>query len=196
LVDISRAELQKIQDRLEKLQYLSVKFEQIVSTPLRGKAIPYSGEAKFSRPSLFRWDQDKPTKKKVIYDGKDLYMYFPSEQVAHKYSAKGSQASEIERLASIVLSINSLLELYQLNESKYDAVNKIVYMTLVPKTKGEIAGLKVEVNALKDYIKSVEVTYADGKVIAYNFAQPKRTEVPKAEFTFIKPKGVKLEVFD
>lgn len=196
LTDISKAELQAIQNRLEKLTHLEVKFEQLVYTPLRKKTISYSGDAQFSRPSMFRWNQQNPTLKQVIYDGKDLYMYFPSQNVAYKFSASGSQAREIEKLAEIVLSINSLLELYTLNESKYDSVNKIVYLNLAPKSKGEIDGVKVEVNALKDFIKLVELTYSDGKVITYHFTQPKRKVVDKKKYTFVKPKGVKLEVFD
>src|SRR5690606_27716448 len=88
LVDISKADLEKIQNRLEKLNHLSVKFEQLVYTPLRKKTIPYAGEALFSRPSMFRWHQEEPVQKHVIYDSRDLYMYFPEQKVAYKYSAK------------------------------------------------------------------------------------------------------------
>lgn len=196
LVNIKKEDLQKIQNRMEKLQHLTVKFEQLVYTPLRKKTIPYSGKAQFSRPARFKWQQQTPLKKEVIYNGKDLYMYMPDQKVAQKFSALGAQAKEIEKLAGMVLSINSLLELYKLQDSKYDTVKKVAYLTLTPKVKSEIEGVKIEVNTLKDYVKMVQLTYKDGKVITYKFSQPKRLEIDQSTYTFQKPKGVKLEVFD
>jgi len=79
--------------------HFTAKFTQRITNPKK-KIIDYSGKIRFSKPTLMKWEYNKPTKKEVCTDGEALTVVdHDLEQVSIYLISQGFNLSEIVKKA-------------------------------------------------------------------------------------------------
>jgi len=193
--ELSTSELKKIQSSFQKIKHLSVNYTQSFYNPFRKTTRKFEGTAQFSAPNKFLWNRKKP-KELIYYDGKDLIIYNPVDRVASRFSALGSKAQEVSRLAKIILNPNKFLDTYAVQSSLLDEKSKTLSLELQPKQKNDLDHISVVLDLKALYLQKLSLFYRDGKIMNYVFSNPERKNIDQSIYKFDKPKGVKLVVFD
>jgi chaperone LolA len=176
-----------LQSNIKKAEHLSVDFVQTRFTALRGKSIRRDGKARFSRPNLFRWTLENPTKE-LIFDGKVFYEYDPASKSAVKYAPSGANARELTQIVDLVLNFDSLLKRYDLVRATDEG--DLVKIELKPKKDQEIIGVELRYDKKADFVAYVRLDLANKNKLTHEFASPKRT--PIASDAYALPAGVKV----
>src|SRR5690242_7803552 len=85
---ISKEELAKVQGKLKSVESLSVNFNHSMFSALRGKKTKaHHGIAYFGKAGEFKWVQLSPQRVEFIFNGRELFQYYPAENRALQFAA-------------------------------------------------------------------------------------------------------------
>lgn len=180
-------QVRSLQSRIKKAEHLSVDFVQTRYTALRGKTLKRNGKAKFSRPNLFRWTLEQPTKD-LIFDGKSFFEYDPESKSAAKYAPSGANAKELSQIVDLVLNFDSLLKRYDLVRAS--EVGDLVKIELKPKNDQEITGVELHFDKKNDFVAFVRLDLANKNNLTHEFSSPVRSPITSEAYAL--PAGVKV----
>lgn len=186
-IQLNIDQVRALQSNIKETEHLSVDFVQTRFTALRGKTIKRDGKAQFSRPNLFRWRLENPTKE-LIFDGKAFFEFDPTTQSAAKYAASGANARELSQIVDLVLNFDSLLKRYDLVSA--EDLGTQVKILLKPKNEQEIKAVELHYNKTSDFVSYVALELANGNKLTHEFASPQRKAISSKTYTL--PEGVKV----
>ncbi len=180
--------LKGVETRYNKAKTLQVQFQEDYTPPGRPKRTE-TGTLKLRKPGRMRWDYDQPKGKLFISDGKNLYLYTPSENRAEKMKL---QASEDMRapLAFLLGKLNFEKEFRNVKAVPEGADQRI---SAEPKSDNLPYSSVEFVVAPDEHIKMVKVIGFDHSVIEFRFDQEKMDPpLDDKLFKFELPKGAQL----
>lgn len=180
-------QVRALQSNIKETEHLSVDFVQTRFTALRGKTLKRDGKAQFSRPNLFRWRLDNPTKE-LIFDGKAFYEFDPASKSAAKYAPSGANARELSQIVDLVLNFDSLLKRYDLVSAEDQG--KLVKIILKPKTDQEIKTVELHYDKSSDFVSFIAMDLANNNKLTHEFASPQRKAISSKAYAL--PEGVKV----
>lgn len=193
---VSKEDLIKVQSKLREAESLSVNFNHSMYSALRRKKTKaHHGLAYFGKLGEFKWVQLSPLRVEFIFNGKELFQYFPEEKRALKFSAGDEISRRFSKISDLVLNIHSLFDEYEMVTADLDEKNHTINVELKPKsTQGDLSLVNLGISKQPNFVKLVKLTYADGKQYEYEFNSPKFDSLTPDTFSFVLPKNVKLEV--
>ena len=178
---LSTEELRDVQSKLSSRKNLRVDFLQLRTSALRPKKpSKSSGKAIFAKPARFRWEIEKPQADILIFDGKNLYSFKPTDKAATRFSTQGERTSEIKEVIDFVMDFDSLLKRYQIVKSV--RLNKDIILTLNPKQPGAVSVIDINVDNKNYYVRSLKMSFANKNTSEFIFSNPSSEDMPGTSF--------------
>ena len=187
--ELTTAELRAVQAKIKSSDSLSVDFVQTKYSGLRGKSTRRNGRAQFTKPNLFRWMLETPSREYKIFDGKSFYDYSPDAQSARRYSATGPQGEELRQIIDLVLNFDALLKRYDLIRAAEDGSE--VQIFLKPKSESsELIAVELHLDMAQEYVSFLKMTLRNKNSLTHEFKNPSRLPVQGTAFAL--PIGTKV----
>lgn len=181
--------LKGVEDRYNRARSLQVVFTEQY-TPLGGGRRTESGLMLLRKPLRMRWDYTQPKGKLFVCDGKQLWLYTPTENRVQQMPLKESDDMRLP-LAFLLGKLNFEKE-FQNIQWHPEGVDD-VRITAAPKSQNLPYSSVEFVIARDSHIKTVTVTYFDKSVLSYSFEHEKvNPPVDAKTFQFEMPKGAEL----
>jgi outer membrane lipoprotein carrier protein len=187
--DVPTAALLKtVEQRYNHSESLQVLFhEQYSKTGHRPRS--ESGVLDLRKPGRMRWEYSDPQGKLVVCDGKNLWMYIPSENQVQKTPLR--ETDDLQAPIAFLLGKLHFEKEFQNIQGKPEGADTRI--TAQPKSDN-LPYSSVEFLVTADgRIRQVKVTEYDNSIMEYNFDQEKVN--PKLEdklFHFQVPKGAEV----
>ena len=187
--------LERVNKRLQITNGLRVDFSQKVLT-LRDKIRYTTGQAFFDASGRFRWvvKQNGQEKRVVIYNGKTIIEYLPTEKLANIWSIAGSKALAITSIVDLVKSLDKLQRSYRISDKQF--TDDHLRLTLVPRVTNDISTVKLTIALTRNFVETVRITYRNKRHNTVTFTNPQRRELGKKLFNFSPAKDVKVRKID
>lgn len=187
--------LEQINKRLRITNGLRVDFNQEVLT-LRNKIRRTTGQAFFDARGRFRWivKQNGQEKRVIIYNGKTIVEYLPTEKIANMWSVASTKTLALTRVVDLVKSLDNLQSSYRITEKQFTTNH--LHLTLTPRTKNDIAGVKLTIALTKNFVETVRITYRNKRHNTLTFTNPQRRDFGTKPFSFSPVKGTKVNRID
>lgn len=163
-------------------------FQQTVISAQRKVLQESKGSMEFKRPSLFRWEVDKPDKSLVVTDGHTLWNYDELlEQVIIKPFKTNINLSPVSFLFA---ELKQLQRDFNVAEVKDPSVDRCFRLT--PKS-ADATFVAVEVGFDQGVIKILRLQDPLGQISVFEFSQVKNnTKISDLRFNFVPPKNVEV----
>ncbi|MDH4233183.1 MAG: outer membrane lipoprotein carrier protein LolA [Nitrospirota bacterium] len=172
-------ELKKKQAEIETVSAL---FMQEKHTKLLTKPIRSTGRFFYKQPGMIRWEYGGSTSMQVMYNGKELWLYYPELKEADSLSG-------IPQYSSLMhFDISSLSRDYAIAARKE---KNVLILRLAPKTKGPVRQIEMEFNRESSFPGKITLVDSNDEetVITFRDARINR-EIEDALFNFVPPEGV------
>ncbi len=189
--------LSRLQTRLETLKTLRGRFIQSLDAPALGRPRVEEGTFALKRPSMMRWEYEKPEKKLAILDGRNSWLYLPEEREVHRGSLK-----EIEDAGAVTLMLAGRIKLtsdfrcrrLSLDEAGPQGVAGALVLELVPvNPRGEFEKLILAVDPERLLIRRLTVVGSAGDTMAFEFFDlDENVPLDDEQFRFEPPPGVEV----
>ena len=186
---VSIDELKKIQSNLKSFNTLSVNFTQKRFIATQPK-LPRSamGTLKISQP-MFRYTIKKKPSVEWIYDGTNLFQYYPEQNEALKFPANKGLTGEIEEIVEIFLNSNVLFEKYSVVKS--DLNKEELFLKLKPKKESETTEIDINMDTGKNIIKNMVLYFKDKNKTEFVFNNPSKEQIKSGVFSLDKSVKIK-----
>jgi outer membrane lipoprotein carrier protein len=174
--------VEDLKKKQAEIKTVSALFTQEKHTRLLTKPIHSSGRFFYKQPSMIRWEYSGGSTLQVMYNGKELWLYYPELKEADRLSG-------IPQYSSLMhFDVSSLAGDYTITARKEKNVS---LLTLVPKTKGPVRQIEMEFTEQSSFPGKIRLTDSNNEetVIAFRDARINR-EIENELFNFIPPKGV------
>ena len=177
-----------VENRYNRVQSLQVFFHESYSAPQRPKRTE-SGTLRLRKPGRMRWDYTDPAGKLFLSDGKNVYIYTPTNNEVEKFKMKDSEDMHVP-LAFLLGKLNFDKE-FQEFQSRREG--ELTWIVAKPRSEN-LPYTKVEFAITTDFqIRRVLVTGYDLSVTDFAFDQEKvNPSVDSKIFRFQLPAGAKL----
>jgi outer membrane lipoprotein carrier protein len=177
-----------VETRYNRAQTLQVTFHESYTAPQRPRTTE-SGTLRLRKPGRMRWDYTDPAGKLVLSDGKNLYLYTPSNKQAEKMKMKESEDMRVP-LAFLLGKLN-----FSKDFKDFETRQEGSDTWIVAKPKSDnLPYTTVQFAVGADYqIHRVQVTGYDQSIIDFTFEQEKLNPSMDGKiFQFQLPAGAKL----
>jgi outer membrane lipoprotein carrier protein len=174
--------LDDLKVRQTRIKSVSATFTQEKKTKLLSKPINSDGKFFYKHPDRIRWEYSGGTNMQVIFNGKDLWIYYPDLKEADKLSGLSQYASMMR------FDVLSLSKDYTITAKKDKS---IALLTFVPKTKGPLSRIEMEIVDDSSFPRMVKLTDQNNEPTTITFRDVKlNTDIRDSSFTFMPDKGV------
>jgi outer membrane lipoprotein carrier protein len=174
--------VEELKKKQAEIKTVSALFTQEKHTRLLKKPIRSSGRFFYKQPDMIRWEYSGGSTLQVMYNGKDLWLYYPELKEADRLSG-------IPQYSSLMhFDVSSLAGDYTIAARKEKNVS---LLTLVPKTKGPVRQIEMEFTEQSSFPGKITLVDSNNEetVITFRDARINR-EIEDALFNFSPPKGV------
>jgi outer membrane lipoprotein-sorting protein len=169
---LSLEELQKIQKGIQLSKYLTLDFDQVSISGLRGHKTSRKGKAYFLSPDKFSWMLETPVREYKIFDGSAFYDYSPDQAKAIRHAPQGKQVEQLLQIVEVVMKFDSLLQNYHLVSAYRD---NFVYIKLKPKKNSEIKEISLVLDEKTATVTNVTLEMANKNKLIHEFKNPSKT---------------------
>lgn len=150
--------------RQAKIKTVSADFMQEKQTKLLVKPIKSTGSFFYKQPDRIRWEYTGSVNMQVIYDGKELWIYYPDLGEADRISG-------LPRYASLMqFDIASLSSDYDVAGKKE---NDILKLRFVPKSKGPLNMIMMEFRGQSPFPDHIQLEDTNGELTRISFSDVK-----------------------
>ena len=165
-----------------KIKSVSAAFTQEKKTRLLSKPIKTSGHFLFRQPDRIRWEYSGGTNMQVIFNGKDLWLWYPGLKEADKLSGLSQYGSMMR------FDVLSLSKDYTITAKKD---KNIVLLTFLPKAKGPISRIEMELAEGSPFPRLVRLLDRNSEPTIILFRDIMlNPDIPESSFTFLPGKDV------
>ena len=165
-----------------KIKSVSAAFTQEKKTRLLSKPIRTSGHFLFRQPDMIRWEYSGGTNMQVIFNGYDLWLWYPGLKEADKLSGLSQYGSMMR------FDVLSLSKDYTITAKKD---KNIVLLTFLPKAKGPISRIEMELAEGSPFPRLVRLLDRNSEPTIILFRDIMlNPDIPESSFTFLPGKDV------
>lgn len=169
---------------LRNLGTLQADFTQTVYGAANGQQGTASGVLKMQRPDRFRWDYQKPEKRLILADGRDLWVVENDlEQITQYLQSMALKNTP----ASVLLAGESLEKSFRVTErGEYSGQ---IWLELMPyDTESDVE--QILLGLVDNQLKVLELTDKFGQTTQFEFTAVQRNPaIAEGEFVFEPPEG-------
>ena len=185
----------RLQTKLDHMNSLRGRFVQRLDSGLMAGPRAEEGRLFLKKPSLMRWEYDKPEEKLAIADGRNTWLYVPADRQVQKGSMRDL---EDEGAAALVLSgrislVKDFRSIRLPNEQSVTAgAPGAVAIELTPvKKRFDVEKVILIIDEGRLLIRSLTVVNQDGdKMTLELFDLDEDPELTDTLFKFVPPPGV------
>lgn len=165
-----------------KIKSVSAAFTQEKKTRLLSKPIRTSGHFLFRQPDMIRWEYSGGTNMQVIFNGYDLWLWYPGLKEADKLSGLSQYGSMMR------FDVLSLSKDYAITAKKD---KNITLLTFLPKAKGPITRIEMELAEGSPFPRLVRLLDRNSEPTIILFRDIMlNPDIPDSSFTFLPGKDV------
>jgi outer membrane lipoprotein carrier protein len=174
--------VEELKKKQAEIKSVSALFTQEKHTKLLTKPIRSSGRFFYKQPDMIRWEYSGSSTLQVMYNGKELWLYYPELKEADRLSGIPQYSSLMQ------FDVSSLARDYTITARKEKNVSKL---TLVPKTRGPVRQIEMEFAEQSSFPRKIRLTDSNNEetVITFRDARINR-EIEDGLFNFAPPTGV------
>lgn len=185
VVRVSSADiLGDLKERQAKVTTIRARFTQEKQTRLLTKPIRSSGIFLFRQPDKIRWEYSGKVNMLVVYNGKELLIYYPDLGEADIMRGVPQYASLMH------FDISRMSREYDIQTSRQKDMTRLKFF---PKTKGPVALIEMEFPEAVPFPRSLMLTDTKGDVTRISFRDVLlNQEVSDSLFTFVPDSSVKV----
>lgn len=152
------------------------RFIQEKQTKLLVNPIKSSGSFFFKKPDRIRWEYTGSINMQVMYDGKELWLYYPELSEADKISGLPQYSTLLN------FDITTLSSDYDITGKKQ---NDTLQLRLTPKTKGPVTMIVMEFRGQSPFPDTVQLEDSNGELTKISFKDVKlNSELSNETFRF------------
>ncbi|MBI5632682.1 MAG: outer membrane lipoprotein carrier protein LolA, partial [Nitrospirae bacterium] len=115
---------------------MSANFTQEKKTKLLNKPIKADGRFLYKQPDRIRWEYKGSVNMQVLFNGKDIWIYYPDLKEADKLTGLSQYGSMMQ------FDVSTLSRDYTITAKKEKS---IIILRLAPKVKGPISQIEMEI---------------------------------------------------
>ena len=165
-----------------RIKTVSASFTQEKKTKLLTKPIKTEGRFLYKQPDRIRWEYRGSVNLQVIFNGKDIWLYYPELKEADKLSGL-SQYGSLMQFDVLTMSRD-----YTITARKEKT---IIYLKFSPKVKGPISQIDMEIPEESSFPHKVKLFDQNNEPTTITFKDIKlNPEIQDSSFTFVPEKGV------
>lgn len=167
-----------------KIKSVSARFTQEKRVRLMAKPIRNKGRFFFRQPGSVRWEYGGETQLQVIFNGTDLWLYYPDLKEAEKVSGTLPFASLMQ------FDLSTLSADYDVTARRERGIVKV---KLVPRAKGFLREIEMEMPEDEAFPKIMRLIDANNEATVIAFSDVKlNTQLADEIFRFTPPQGVNV----
>ncbi|HYQ47841.1 MAG TPA: outer membrane lipoprotein carrier protein LolA [Thermodesulfovibrionales bacterium] len=161
---------------------MSASFTQEKKTRLLAKPIRTSGKFLYKQPGSIRWEYTGSTNMQVIFNGKDLWIYYPDLKEADKLSGVAQYG------AMMHFDISTMSRDYAITAVRERG---LVRLRMTPKTRGPINLMEMELQEGAAFPRTVRLLDRNNEptTITFNDIQL-NPAIPDGSFNFLPGKDI------
>jgi len=174
--------LDDLKARQAKIRTVSANFTQEKKTKLLTKPIRTDGRFLYKQPDRIRWEYRGNINLQVIFNGKDIWLYYPDLKEADKLSGL-SQYGSLMQFDVLTMSRD-----YTITARKEKAV---ILLKFSPKMKGPISQIEMEIQEDAAFPRMVKLFDQNNEPTTITFRDVKlNPDIKDDNFIFVPDKGV------
>ena len=174
--------LDDLRARQSMIKSVSALFAQEKKTRLLSRPIKTSGRFLYKQPDKIRWEYAGNANMQVIFNGKDLWLYYPALKEADKLGGVSQYSSMLH------FDVHSLSKDYTATVKKE---RNLTLLTFLPKAKGPVNRIEMEISDDTSFPRMVKLLDQNNEPTTIFFRDIKlNTNIPDSSFIFTPEKGV------
>ena len=173
--------LDDLKTKQAKIKAVSANFSQEKKTKLMNKPIKAEGRFLYKQPDRIRWEYRGSVNMQVIFNGKDIWIYYPDLKEADKLSGLSQYGSMMQ------FDVLTMSRDYMITARKEKTV---IYLKFSPKVKGPISQIEMEIQDEAAFPRMVKLFDQNNEPTTIIFRDIKlNPDIQESSFTFIPEKG-------
>lgn len=174
--------LDDLKAKQAKIKTVSANFTQEKKTRLLTKPIRIDGRFLYRQPDRIRWEYRGNTNLQVIFNGKDIWLYYPELKEADKLTGL-SQYGSLMQFDVLTMSRD-----YTITARKEKT---IIFLKFSPKAKGPISQIEMEVPEESSFPRTVKLFDQNNEPTTIIFRDVKlNPDIKDDTFVFVPDKGI------
>lgn len=185
IITVSHAgSVDELKAKQADIKTVSARFMQEKHTKLLTKPIRSSGRFFYKQPDMIRWEYSGSVNMQVIYNGKELWLYYPELKEADRLNGMPQYSSLMH------FDVSSLAGDYAISARKDKNVS---LLSLVPKIKGPVRQIEMEFPGQSSFPRMIKLTDSNNEETVIIFSDVQlNTVIQDNTFRFIPEKGVTI----
>ncbi|MBI5846753.1 MAG: outer membrane lipoprotein carrier protein LolA [Nitrospirae bacterium] len=174
--------LDDLKAKQAKIRTVSANFIQEKKTRLLTKPIRTDGRFLYKQPDRIRWEYRGSVNLQVIFNGKDIWIYYPDLKEADKLTGLSQYGSLMQ------FDVLSMSRDYTITARKEKT---ITFLRFSPKVKGPISQIEMEVSDESPFPRMAKLYDQNNEPTTITFRDVKlNPEIQENSFIFLPDKGV------
>lgn len=181
----------KLRKSYDATNAFEANFEQTLLHKESGSQEKRKGKIVFQKPLLIRWQTNKPDEEILVINDKEIWDYFPDEEVAYRYSP--TLASESKGIIQALTGQASLTRDFDVKNAGTE--KGLAKLNLYPRDPTpQLVEATLWVDPASGFIRRAKVIdfYGNSNDVSLTSFSPKKS-ADAAQFRFKPPKGVEVE---
>lgn len=177
--------VEELKAKQAEIRTVSARFQQEKHTKLLTKPIRSSGRFFYKQPGMVRWEYTGSVDMQVIYNGKELWLYYPELKEADRLTG-------IPQYSSLMhFDVSSLSGDYIVSSEKK---KNVLLLSLVPKTKSPVKRIEMEFSAQAPFPRVIKMTDSNTEETVIIFSDVHiNKNVTDELFRFVPGKDVEVK---
>lgn len=180
-----------IKSRYDDLQNFQASFEQTLTHKESGLKETKQGNLHFRKPMLARWQTKSPHAETLVITRKEIWDYFPEEEIVYRYPVGLVQDSR--SILQVITGQSALSKDFDIkNKGNENGLTRLLLYPHEPTTQMVEANIWVEPGS--GFIKRAQIIdfYGNSNDVKFLSFSPE-SKIPEEVFTFSPPKGIEVE---
>jgi len=174
--------LDDLKAKQAKIKTVSANFTQEKKTKLLTKPIRTDGRFLYKQPDRIRWEYKGNVNLQVIFNGKDIWLYYPELKEADKLTGLSQYGSLMQ------FDVQTMSRDYTITARKEKT---IIFLKFSPKVKGPISQIEMEIPEEASFPRMVKLFDQNNEPTTITFKDIKlNPEIKDDAFIFVPDKGV------
>lgn len=165
-----------LKEKQASITSVSASFVQEKSTRLLTKPVRSSGQFRYRKPGMIRWEYTGNANMQVIYNGRELWIHYPGLKEADRLTGVSQYGSLLQ------FDVHSLSKDYTVIARKEDGS---IYLVFTPKAKGPISRIEMEIPEHASFPRVVRLLDQRVEPTTITFSNVRlNTPLKESDFTF------------
>lgn len=176
---------ERIEESFSSIKTFSANFEETI-IPSFGKKQFFEGTLDIVRPCSLRMEVLEPSEQLIVYNGKQVWFYFPEKNYCLKYNAKSEK--NLSRIPGYIFEPFSNLSIDTLYKT-----NDFIFIEFSPANEEELfIDIILKISSKKLLPLSITLNDKIGNKTKYSFSNIEINSNKSIEFTFTPPENTKI----